>query len=194
MGIYTHSAAISPPHADAILKILLNEDKDGRALNMQNIYGFTALHLMIKSGNIDRLGLMLSYKPNLDLQDNEGNTPLMFATKIGFVEAVHALINAGADPNITNMYKEGAYHFACNRVMENDDDILMILSDNKGEERYALTRLGWIVPPQEYKINLLGEVADQNPTSRIRHKGYLYTMGDKRYEAKYGKYVKEESF
>ena len=187
-------ACMSPPHADVILKILLDEDKDCQALNLQNIYGHTALHLMIKSGNMDRLTLILSYKPNLDLQDNEGNTPLMFATKIGFVEAVHALIDAGANPNITNMYREGAYHFACNRVMENDDDILMILSENKGEERYALTRLGWIIPPQEYKINLLGEVADQNPTSRIRHKGYLYTMGDKRRETKYGKYVKLQSF
>ena len=32
--------------------------------------------------------------------------------------------------------------FACNRVMENDDDILMILSENKGEERYAPDKTG----------------------------------------------------
>ena len=149
---------------------------------------------MIKSGNLGRLELMLSYKPNLDLQDEEGNTPLMYATKLGFVEAVHALINAGANPNITNIYKENAYHFACNRVMENDDDILMILSENKGEERYALTRLGWIVSPQEYQKNSLGDIADQNPTSQIRLKGYLYNMGAKRYEEKYGKQVIKQAF
>ena len=67
-------AAISPPHADIILQMLLESEHDSKALNRQNKYGSTALHLMIKTRNVHRLKLMLSYKPNLNLQDNEGNS------------------------------------------------------------------------------------------------------------------------
>mgnify|MGYP006111187955 FL=1 len=109
-----------------------------------------------------------------------GLAALMFATKTGFAIAVHMLMHAGANPVITNIYKETAYDFACNRVMENDDDILMLLSEQRGEERYALTRLGWIIPPIEWKRSDLAKHADQDPTSFVRHAGYLCTKGDRR--------------
>lgn len=185
-------AAMAPAYADVILQILLDNDIDGSGLNKQNKYGMTALHLMIKSGSARRLKLMLSYKPELNHQDKDGNTALMFATKIGFVDAVHMLMDAGADPLITNMYKEHAYHFACNRVMENDDDILMLLSEQQGEERYALTRLGWIIPPAEWKKSDLAKDADQDPTSYVRHAGYLFTKGDRRRKAEKDVALKEQ--
>ena len=67
-------AALSPPYADVILRILLDSDQNMEALNKQNKYGSTALHLMIETRNVERLKLMLSCGPNLDIQDNEGNS------------------------------------------------------------------------------------------------------------------------
>ena len=90
------------------------------------------------------------------------------------------LMQAGASPTKTNIYRETAYDFACNRVMENDDDILMLLSEQRGEERYALTRQGFIIPPAEWKKSELARNADQDPTSYVRHAGYLFTKGEKR--------------
>jgi len=90
------------------------------------------------------------------------------------------LMHAGASPTKTNIYRETAYDFACNRVMENDDDILMLLSEQRGEERYALTRQGFIIPPAEWTKSDLAKDADQDPTSYVRHAGYLFTKGDKR--------------
>ena len=67
-------AALSPPYADKILQMLLDSDRQNEALNKQNKYGSTALHLMIETRNVGRLKMMLSCGPNLDLQDNEGNS------------------------------------------------------------------------------------------------------------------------
>ncbi|HQB83293.1 MAG TPA: ankyrin repeat domain-containing protein, partial [Candidatus Rifleibacterium sp.] len=50
----------------------------------------------------DVLALLLEYGVLLDRRDDSGNTALMHAVEDGSIEAVKALIAAGADTNLKN--------------------------------------------------------------------------------------------
>lgn len=64
--------------------------------------GETALHILIKERDLTWLNFMLSKGARPDLKDNRGDTPLMIAAQINFVEGAQLLINNRASVDITN--------------------------------------------------------------------------------------------
>lgn len=70
-------------------------------INSVNSYQQTALHLAVKFGSLNILPKLLKYKPNLDLLDKYGITPLHLALnrKVHAYRCSKLLIEAGADIN-----------------------------------------------------------------------------------------------
>jgi ankyrin repeat protein len=72
-------------------------------VNAFNASGSTPLHDAALAGHTPVLNLLLTNGAKINAQDAENRaTPLQYAASWGRVEAVRALLKAGADPNLTN--------------------------------------------------------------------------------------------
>jgi ankyrin repeat protein/subtilisin family serine protease/outer membrane protein OmpA-like peptidoglycan-associated protein len=94
-------------------------------LNSQDAAGRTALMEAIsspqvaKTGNADIVKVLIRYhpKPDLDLQDRDGKTALIEAVSYGELEAVRALVAAGAKLDIADNNKDTALSIARSMVI-----------------------------------------------------------------------------
>lgn len=66
--------------------------------------GFTALHFAAQQSQVDAIAALLAAGAPVDARDRHGNTPLWRAVfdSRGRLEAVRALLEAGADPDLPN--------------------------------------------------------------------------------------------
>jgi len=64
--------------------------------------GESALHIVVKRKALDWMGFIIQKGGNLDARDNEGNTALMDAARIGYAEGVDLLIKVGASVDLAN--------------------------------------------------------------------------------------------
>lgn len=64
--------------------------------------GETALHIVIKRRDPTWLSFLIGKGAKLDARDDQGNTPLMAATAIGFTDAAELLIGRRANVNLAN--------------------------------------------------------------------------------------------
>src|SRR6185503_14417474 len=58
----------------------------------------------IRSNDLTRLRTLISNKANIDIKDRRGATPLMYAAAVGSIDAVKALLAAGADVKAKNAF------------------------------------------------------------------------------------------
>lgn len=81
--------------------------------------GLTLLHIASKKGFQASVDVLLKHgdKCWTEVQNltctRHGNTPLHLAAKYGFDRCVHTLLNAKADPKVTNFAKKTALHYSC---------------------------------------------------------------------------------
>lgn len=64
--------------------------------------GWTPLHYAAVSGNVDLLRYLLEQHAYIDAESPNRSTPLMMAARQDHIDAVHLLIEAGADPTPRN--------------------------------------------------------------------------------------------
>ncbi|MBZ6377645.1 MULTISPECIES: ankyrin repeat domain-containing protein [Pacificimonas] len=64
--------------------------------------GKTALHIVTENQELGWINLLQKRGASVDLQDDEGNTPLLIASNMNFVDGVRLLLFYGADPNLAN--------------------------------------------------------------------------------------------
>jgi len=81
-------------------------------INSKNIGGATALHIACREQNFEIVEILIKNKANINLQDNEGWTPLMRASLAGDKEIVKLLIQKGAIINYKNKFSESAIFHA----------------------------------------------------------------------------------
>ena len=62
--------------------------------------------LAAKTGNVDFIKALLKNNVNIDAQNNQGQTALMFAVEYGHADCVSILLNADADVYIKNTFKD----------------------------------------------------------------------------------------
>ena len=74
----------------------------------------------------------------IDLQNNDGWTPLIAATSAGQIEVVRLLLAAGADPNLQSQELETGLHLA---AIEGDGDLVRLLIGH-GAKTEPITGLG----------------------------------------------------
>jgi hypothetical protein len=73
--------------------------KNGMSPNVMNCHHVTILHDMAQKGDIAKLQLLLQYGADIEAIDDEyQSTPLGLAARWGQAEAVHYLLEHGADP------------------------------------------------------------------------------------------------
>ena len=92
-----HLAALDPNFN--VFELFSMTDIDHNTSNRQ-----TALHLAIEAGNMPVIEKLLQNKADVNAIDNNGNSPIFLAAKLGLESLVTELANAGADLTIRNFY------------------------------------------------------------------------------------------
>lgn len=64
------------------------------------------------SGSAETVQALLKYKPDLEIRDALGWTPLIIAASSGSLDVVKELIGAGADVTAVNDRDQTALHYA----------------------------------------------------------------------------------
>jgi uncharacterized protein len=64
--------------------------------------GETALHIVTRGRDATWLNFLLTRNAKIDVRDKNGETPLMVASQIGFVEGAQALVKFRANVNLGN--------------------------------------------------------------------------------------------
>jgi uncharacterized protein len=77
--------------------------------------GDGALHILVRGRDLTWLGFMLGRGARPDLQNNDGATPLLLATQIGWREGAERLLTARANPNAQNNQGETPLIYAVRR-------------------------------------------------------------------------------
>lgn len=77
--------------------------------------GESALHIVTQRRDISWLNFLLSKGARPDIRDKAGNTPMLVAAQIGYVEAIPLLVGFKADVNGTNGRGETALIIAVQR-------------------------------------------------------------------------------
>ncbi len=91
------AAMLAALHGNLDIVRLLVEK--GAAVNRP---GWTPLHYAAISGNVDLLRYLLDRSAYIDAQSPNRSTPLMMAARQDRIDAVHLLVEAGADPTPRN--------------------------------------------------------------------------------------------
>lgn len=93
------------------LKHMISHTKDVRA---KDNWGWTALHWASMHGSLSCLPKeLIARGADVNAQDDIlGNTALHRVARLGHIDYVKALIEAGADPTLKNKYGETALHLA----------------------------------------------------------------------------------
>lgn len=85
---------------------------------------YSGLHAAAARGNVAALKRIMARKPNLDVRDARGRTPLMVAAHFNKLRAAKALIEAGADPNALEKQRYDAVTIA---AVANHESMLRLL-------------------------------------------------------------------
>ena len=75
-------------------------------------FGWTRLHRAVQFFPANYVAELLTLKPNLDLQDDQGGTPLMLAVTSKRLDLVKLLIEKGAKVDLVNKESKTAYQLA----------------------------------------------------------------------------------
>ncbi|KIW18057.1 hypothetical protein PV08_02344 [Exophiala spinifera] len=86
--------------------------------NCRDRWGLTALHLAVRLRSTEEVALvrvLLESEPDLDLRDQDGDTPLHLAASYATVDSIELLLKAGAKVNIQNNRGKTPLHRAVER-------------------------------------------------------------------------------
>jgi ankyrin repeat protein len=103
-------------------------DKTLRLVNMKDAYtGEAALHIVVKRSDPTYLTVLLAQPEiNVNIQDREGNTPLLIAAERGWNPGVDALIKKKANVNLANV---GGVTPLIRAVQTHNIEVVQILLD-----------------------------------------------------------------
>ena len=77
--------------------------------------GEGALHILVRGRDLTWLSFLMAKGARVDLQSNDGTTPLMLAAQLGWVEGAEQLLARRANPNLTNRNGETPLILAVHR-------------------------------------------------------------------------------
>ena len=99
------------------------------ALNIRDpSTGESALHILVRGRDASWLSYMLGRGARPDTTDREGNTPLVLAAQLGWVDGADILLSRRANPNLGNSRGETPLIFA---VQRRDMPMVRLLLQNR---------------------------------------------------------------
>ncbi|WP_294329512.1 ankyrin repeat domain-containing protein [uncultured Sphingomonas sp.] len=104
-------------------------DKASSLINVKDPYGTgeSALHIVVKRQDPTYLSVLINQPGvNVNIQDREGNTPLLFAASLGWGAGVDALIAKKANVNLAN---NGGVTPLIRAVLAHDSEVVKKLLD-----------------------------------------------------------------
>ena len=111
---YTFLKAVRERDAATVDRILSNPSST--AINVRDPgTGEGALHILVRSRDSTWLSFMLARNARPDTGDREGNTPLIIAAQLGWVDGADTLLTRRANPNLANSRGETPLMFAVQR-------------------------------------------------------------------------------
>lgn len=113
-----------------LVKFLLKNEFNRADVNHANIFKETALWKAFNKKRYDILKFLIEQNANLDIQDFNGNTPLLVACRDGNIELVKLFLENNANLNIENENEETAVLIAC---IKGYNDIAMLLIKNNAD-------------------------------------------------------------
>lgn len=101
-------------------------------LSVSGLSGFSAIHLAAHFGKLSIIQLLLSVCPeDVDLMNNEGQTPLHIAASEGHIELIPELLRNGSNALLQDADGRTALHLA---VLKGHHDIVrLLLNDTQGQ-------------------------------------------------------------
>lgn len=104
--------ACSSGHEDIVNELLVNGSSQN--LDGKDADGRCPIHYaVLVDRRTDIIKILLEHKSNANTQDNDGCTPLHFASFYGFVHCISVLIENGAKVNLQDNLGRTALHRAC---------------------------------------------------------------------------------
>jgi ankyrin repeat protein len=129
--------------------IVFFKEKYNKDLNEKDNVGSTVLHWSCYSESLDVLNLLLSYNITIDVQDGEGNTPLLLSITFGKnliklerIRIIKKLIQYGADKEIKNNNGENALNIIKKKNLPALNEIFL-------QNPYPLSNIYFKKPPIE---------------------------------------------
>ena len=123
---YTPLMVAAKKQHDNISRLLLTHNIE--LLDRKSpIVGETALHTLSITGKEELVRTMIKNGANVDVQERNGNTPLLAACQEGYHGIVKTLLDAGANPNICDFDGLSPIHSA---AQEDRWEVMKILLDH----------------------------------------------------------------
>jgi hypothetical protein len=108
--------------------------------------------------------------------DETGDTMLTSAVKNNRLDLIQMLLKHGADASISNYYAETALTYARDLCLENDDTILMMLTDAQGDLPWIKYNMKWQIPDDQWNISAKVLHEQRLHHRRSTNKGSLIKM------------------
>lgn len=93
-------------------------------LNEVDFFGRTALHYTVQEGLSAWLKRMIDRGANVNIQDDDGLSPVMLAIVHNCMESVRCLVELGADLSLEDVDGDNSLHLAAYTALMNDDPSL----------------------------------------------------------------------
>ena len=116
------------------------------------------------------------YGPDMNRPDETGDTMLTSAVKNNRLDLIQMLLKHGADASISNYYAETALTYARDLCLENDDTILMMLTDAQGDLPWIKYNMKWQIPDDQWNISAKVLHEQRLHHRRSTNKGSLIKM------------------
>jgi ankyrin repeat protein len=126
---YTFLKAVRERDGNVADRILSNPSST--AINVRDPgTGETALHIVVRGRDSAWLNYMLGRGARPDTGDHEGNTPLILAAQLGWLDGADILLQRGASANLGNSRGETPLIFA---VQRRDMPMVRLLLQHRGD-------------------------------------------------------------
>jgi ankyrin repeat protein len=126
---YTFLKAVRERDGNTAERILSNPSST--AINVRDAgTGETALHILVRGRDAAWLNFMLGRGARPDTADRQGNTPLILAAQLGWVDGAQILLDRRASPNLGNSRGETPLIFA---VQRRDMPMVRLLMANRAD-------------------------------------------------------------
>ena len=150
---HVHWTELHTKAAQGDVEGVLTEIANGADINARHLYGWTPLQLALAHCTDEKalpiVNALIDHGADVDAQENEGYTALHIAAFEHSTECVQALLDAGANPLLTNHQGQRPSHAAGRNAY---DHLPLANTLSSAERRHELKQIAAQARPAEAEI------------------------------------------